>query len=92
MADLGRKAEDESQWISDRMMSIPQDVKMWRTEIVQQWLSNHIQLPQYLPQFQEASVDGLLLLELADKSLLEVRTSRPPINPQTNYLAGIINL
>lgn len=58
---------------------LPLNVHQWRSQHVQGWLAFRIELPEYLPGFQEGSVDGLLLLRHIDdltlKDVLKVSNS-----------------
>lgn len=53
-------------------VKLPNRVSEWRAAHVQAWIAYQMDLPQYVTAFQEASVDGLLLLSyIGDESLNE---------------------
>lgn len=56
----------------------PADVTSWTVAQVLTWLSEDMQLPKYVHNFREASVDGLVLCDLTDDLLKEgLRMSDP---------------
>ncbi|CAM9397033.1 unnamed protein product, partial [Sphacelaria rigidula] len=56
---------------------LKKNVKSWMVADVIRWLSERLQLPQYVQVFREASVDGLLLTELSSELLKEMGVSNP---------------
>lgn len=51
-------------------VKLPLNVNEWRASHVQAWLGLKLDLPQYLPTFQEASIDGLVLLKFITDDVL----------------------
>lgn len=49
---------------------LPRNVVQWRTVHAQAWVAFVLELPQYVPQFQSGSIDGLLLLHHVDDEVL----------------------
>ena len=52
-------------------LQLPKDIAKWRTAHVQAWLAFEMELPQYLDVFAVASVDGLVLLNYIDITVLK---------------------
>ncbi|CAN0312812.1 unnamed protein product, partial [Ectocarpus sp. 6 AP-2014] len=50
---------------------LPEDITSWTVGQVLNWLSEDMQLPQYLHKFRDASIDGLVLCDLTDVLLEE---------------------
>ena len=51
-------------------VKLPADVKQWRSAHVQAWVGFQMELPQYMAAFQEASVDGLVLMKHVNRDTL----------------------
>jgi hypothetical protein len=51
-------------------VKLPLSVHDWRAAHVQAWLGLKLDLPQYIPKFKEAAIDGLVLLNCVDKQVL----------------------
>jgi Ca2+-binding EF-hand superfamily protein len=51
-------------------LKLPLNVSDWRAAHVQAWLAFQMEYPQYVPAFQEASVDGLVLLGCIEEDTL----------------------
>jgi SAM domain (Sterile alpha motif) len=64
-----KKEADKPAKISD--VALPVDVHQWRSSHVLAWISFKMELPQYVPNFKEASVDGLVLLKHVDDKTLQ---------------------
>ncbi|CAN0537975.1 unnamed protein product, partial [Ectocarpus sp. 8 AP-2014] len=47
------------------------DITSWTVGQVLNWLSEDMQLPQYVHKFRDASIDGLVLCDLTDVLLEE---------------------
>jgi hypothetical protein len=52
-------------------LQLPKDIAKWRTAHVQAWLAFEVELPQYLDNFATASIDGLVLLNHIDITVLK---------------------
>lgn len=52
---------------------LPSNVYDWRAAHVQAWLAFKMDLPQHVQQFQNASIDGFLLLKHIDETVLRDR-------------------
>jgi hypothetical protein len=62
-----------------KQVKLPADVKKWRCAHVQAWLAVRLELPQYTEAFQQASIDGLVLLNHIDRDALQ--TSLEIVDP-----------
>eukprot|EP01038_Epipyxis_sp_PR26KG_P008884 gene8884-11983_t len=70
-------------------VALPEDVREWRNAHVQHWLAYKLELPQYVPSFQQGSIDGLVLLNHVDKQILnDLLSVSDPIHTQ-KILANI---
>jgi Ca2+-binding EF-hand superfamily protein len=73
LADMKRQLEEKSKKSSELVLDqvkLPKRISEWRAAHVQAWMAYQMDLPQYVPAFEEASVDGLLLLSyITDESL-----------------------
>lgn len=74
----GTKA-NMSESVSQRKTTerLKKGITSWMVADVITWLSERLQLPQYVQVFREASVDGLLLTELSGELLTEMGVSNP---------------
>jgi Ca2+-binding EF-hand superfamily protein len=52
-------------------VSLPRNVYAWRAAHVQAWISLRLDLPQYIQQFHDASIDGIVLLKFVDEDVLK---------------------
>ena len=52
-------------------ISLPRNVHNWRAAHIQAWISLKMDLPQYIQQFHDASIDGILLLKFVDDEVLK---------------------
>lgn len=50
-------------------VKLPNDIRKWRNAHVQAWVAFQMELPQYIDSFQEASIDGLMLLNYVDEKV-----------------------
>ena len=55
----------------DMSVRLPNDIGEWRTKHAQAWLAHTMELPQYVPAFKKASIDGTLLVNHVSESHLE---------------------
>ena len=53
-----------------KKVMLPSKIYDWRAAHVQAWLAFNMDLPQYVQQFQDASIDGFLLLKHVDECIL----------------------
>lgn len=73
-------------------VELPKNIMRWRTPHVQAWLAFQLELSQYVPNFANASVDGLVLLQHLDSDMLQQHLDiKNPIH-LTKILAGIDSL
>jgi Ca2+-binding EF-hand superfamily protein len=52
-------------------IKLPLNINTWRTAHVQAWLSLQLDLPQYIDNFYDSSIDGLVLLKHINDQVLE---------------------
>lgn len=58
-------------------LRLPNDAKSWAVRHVLLWLDEKMQLPQYVGAFRQASIDGLVLLDLTDDLLRDAGVPDP---------------
>lgn len=58
-------------------LRLPDDAKSWTVGHVLLWLDKKMQLPQYVGDFRQASIDGLVLLHLTDDLLSDAGVPDP---------------
>jgi len=73
LADIGNRQTKEpepavAQSITN--VSLPEKISTWRSVHVQAWIAIQLGLSQYMDTFAEASIDGLVLLNHIDESML----------------------
>ena len=57
--------------VSDvRSLKLPKDITQWRVLHVQAWIAITMELPLYMDNFQEGSVNGLVLLNHINEDVL----------------------
>jgi Ca2+-binding EF-hand superfamily protein len=52
-------------------VSLPRNIYDWRAAHVQAWVSLQLDLPQYIQQFHDSSIDGIVLLKFVDEDVLK---------------------
>ena len=73
-------------------VQLPRDVSRWRTVHVLAWLTCELNLPQYIDTFNEASIDGLLLLDHLNYDMLKNFMNIDNPVHQTKIIIGRENL
>lgn len=63
-----------------KRQTLPADVTSWTVADVLSWLSEDMQLPKYVHNFREASVDGLVLCDITDDLLKEGLSMSDPLH------------
>jgi Ca2+-binding EF-hand superfamily protein len=71
---------------------LPPNVMEWRASHVQAWVTYKLDMPQYNGDFQEASVDGMVLLSCIDDDTLKTALHVDVDLHRTKILLGIAEL
>lgn len=65
------KKKDPLAIFSTFNVTLPPDVRQWRTAHVQAWLAIVVELPAFMDEFLKASVDGMVLMNHIDEPTLQ---------------------